>query len=64
MIPKDKKQDLDKYDLQLSVQLSKLFPELEDTGGKYVRQGNNDDQKMNELPIPELTEILSKINKG
>ena len=45
MISKDKKQDLDKYDLQLSVQLSKLFPEVEDAGGKYISQGNNDDQK-------------------
>ena len=63
MIPKNEKQDLDKYDLHLSEQLSKLFPEVEDGGGKYVSQDNDDDQKINELPIPELTEILSKMNK-
>ena len=64
MIPKNEKQDLDKYDLYLSEQLSKLFPEEEDGGGKYVWLDNDDDQKINELPIPELTEILSKIDKG
>ena len=26
--------------------------------------GQKDDQKINELPIPELTEILSKIGKA
>ena len=26
--------------------------------------GQNSDQKINELPIPELTEIFSKIDKG
>ena len=62
MIPKNKKQDLDKYDLYLSEQLSKLFPEVEDDGGSYLDQ--NENQKINELPIPELTEILSKIYKG
>ena len=55
---KKEKQDLDKYDLHLSKQLSKLFPEVEDGGGKYVTQENNDVQKINELPILELTEIL------
>ena len=64
MMPKNEKQDLDKYDLYLSEQLSKLFPEVEDGGGKYVSQDNDNDQKINELPIPELTEILSKIDKG
>ena len=34
IIPKNEKQDLDKYDLHLSEQLSKLFPEVEDGGGK------------------------------
>ena len=46
----------------LSEQLSKTFPEVED-GSNYV-DGQNNDQKINELPIPELTEILSKIDKG
>ena len=32
VIPKNEKQDLDKYDLHLSEQLSKLFPEVEDGG--------------------------------
>ena len=41
----------------------KVFPEAEDGGGKYVSQDNDDDQKINELPIPELIEILSKIDK-
>ena len=63
MIPKIKKQDLDKYDLHLSKQLSKLSPEVDDGGGKYVSQDNDHDQKINELLIPELTEILSKIDK-
>ena len=52
MIQKKKeKQDLDKYDLHLWEQLSTLFPEVEDRGGKYVTQGNDDDQKINELPF-------------
>ena len=41
MIPKNKKQDLDKYDLYLSEQLSKLFPEVEDDGGSYLDQNEN-----------------------
>ena len=64
MIRKNEKQDLDKYDLPLSEPLSKPIPEVEDGGGTYVSQDNDDDQKINELPIPELTEILSKIHKG
>ena len=64
VIPKNEKQDLDKYDLHLSEQLSKLFPEVEADSGKNVSQDNDNDQKINELPIPELTEILSKIDKG
>ena len=32
MVPKNKKQDLDKYDIHLSEQFSKLFPEVEDGG--------------------------------
>ena len=56
MVPKNGKQDLDKYDIHLSKQLPKLFPEVEDgDGGGYL--GQEDDQKTNELPIPELTEI-------
>ena len=63
MVPKNKKQDLDKYDIHLSEQLSKLFPEVEGvSGGEYL--GQEDDQKINELLIPDLTEILSKIEKG
>ena len=30
MIPKNEKQDLDKYDIYLSEQLSRLFPDVED----------------------------------
>ena len=45
MVPKNEKQDLDKYDINLSEQLSKLFPEVEDGGGGgYL--GQEDDQKM------------------
>ena len=63
MVPKNEKQDFDKYHLHLSEQISKLFPEVEDGGGVgYL--GQEDDQKITELPIPELTEILSKIDKG
>ena len=62
MVPKNEKQDLDKYDIHLSEQVSKLFPEVENgSGGGYL--GQEDNQKINELPIPELTEILSKIDK-
>ena len=62
MVPKNEKQELDKYDIFLSEQLSKLFPEVEDGGGGgYL--GQEDNQEINELPIPELTEILSKIDK-
>ena len=63
MIPKSEKQDLDKYDLHLLEQLSKLFSKVEKGSGKFVGQDNNDDQKTNELPIPEITGILSKIDK-
>ena len=60
---KERKKDLNKYDIHLSEPLSKLFPEVEDgSGGGCL--GQEDDQKINELPIPELTEILSKIDKG
>ena len=62
MVPKNEKQDLDKYNTHLSEQLSKLFPEVEDGGGGgYLDPEDN--QEINELPIPELTEILSKIDK-
>ena len=60
MVPKNKKEELDKLDLHLSTQLSKLFPEVED-GTKIIDDKN--DEKINELPIPQLTEILSKIDK-
>ena len=44
MVPKNEKQDLDKYDPHLSEQLSKLFAEVEDGGGRgYL--GKEDDQK-------------------
>ena len=61
MVPKNKKEELDKLDLQLSTDLSKNFPEGED-GTKVIDDKN--DEKINELPIPQLTEILSKIDKG
>ena len=63
MVPKNEKQDLGKYDIHLSEQLSKLFPEVEDGGGGGCL-GQEDNQKINESPISELTEILSKIDKG
>ena len=45
MVPKNEKQDLDKYDIHLSEQLPELFPEVEDGGGGgYL--GQEDDQKM------------------
>ena len=65
MIPKKKeKQDLDKYDLHLSEQIPKLFPEVENDSVNYFSQDNDNDQKINELPMSELTESLSKIGKG
>ena len=48
----------------MTEQLSRFFPEVEDSGGKFGSQDNNDHQKINESPIPELTDILSKIDKG
>ena len=45
----------------MSTQLSKLFPEVEDST-KIIDDKN--DEKRNELPIPQLTKILFKINKG
>ena len=45
----------------MSTQLSKLFPEVEDST-KIIDDKNN--VKINELPIQQLTEILSKIDKG
>ena len=61
MVPKIKKEQLDKLDLHLSTQLSKLFPEVED-GRKIIDDKN--DEKIIELPIQQLTEIQSKIGKG
>ena len=37
MVPKNKKQYLDKFDLHLSEQLSKLFPEIEDAGADFLK---------------------------
>ena len=31
MVPKNKKEELDKLDLHLSIQLSRLFPEVDGT---------------------------------
>ena len=63
MVPKNEKQDLDKYVLHLSEQPSNIIPEVENGGGVgYL--GQEDDQIINELPFPELIEILSKIDKG
>ena len=56
MVTKNKKEELDKLDLHLSTQLSNLFPEVEDVT-KIIDDKN--DEKINELPIPQLTEILS-----
>ena len=61
IVPKNKKEELDKLDLHLSTKLSKLFPELEDDT-KII--DNKNDEKINELPIEQLTEILSKTDKG
>ena len=36
MILNNERQDFDKHDIHLSEQLSKLFPEVEDGGGKYM----------------------------
>ena len=48
MVPKNKKEELDKLDLHLSTQLSKLFPEVEDS--KKIIDDKND-EKINELSI-------------
>ena len=48
----------------MTEQLSRLFPEVEDSGVKFGSQDNNDHQKIDESPIPELTDILSKIDNG
>ena len=53
--------DLEKYGFHLSDQLSQLFPEVED-GGSNLNQ--EDDQKINELPIPEVIESLYETDKG
>ena len=61
MVPQSKKEELDKLDLHLSTQLSNLFPEVEDVT-KIIDDKN--DEKIDELLIPQLTEILSEIDKG
>ena len=48
IVPKNKKEELDKLDLHLSTQLSKLFPEVEDS--KKIIDDKND-EKINELSI-------------
>ena len=60
MVPKNEKQDLDKYDIHLSEQLSKLFP---GRGQKWWWVSWSRRQNINESPIPELTEILSNTDK-
>ena len=56
MVLKNKKQDLDYYDNHLSEQLSKLFPKVKGgDGGGYLDQEG--DQKINKLPIPELSQL-------
>ena len=62
LIPKNEKQDVDKFDLHLSDQLSKLFPKVQDGSASITL--DNDADKINGLPIPTLTDILSKIDKG
>ena len=62
MVPKNKKEELDKLDLHLSIQLSKLFPEVD--GTKIIDDKNEEKINWNKLPIPQLIEILSKIDKG
>ena len=62
LIPKNEKQDVDKFDLHLSDQLSKLFPKVQDGSASITL--DNDADKTNGLPIPTLTDILSKIDKG
>ena len=44
MVPMNEKQDLDKYGIHLSEQLSKLFPEVDDGGG-YLGQEDNQKNK-------------------
>ena len=44
----------------MSTQLSNLFPEVED-GTKTIDDKN--DEKINELAIPQLGEILTKTDK-
>ena len=61
LIPKNEKQDVDKFDLHLSDQLSKLFPKVQDGSANITLE--NDVDKINGLPIPTLTDILSKIGK-
>ena len=62
---KSEKQDRDKFELHLSEQLSKPFPEVENGGGKYISQeDNNNYQKLTKLPILELTDVLTKINES
>ena len=62
LIPKNEKQDVDKFDLHLSDQLSKLFPKVQDGSASITL--DNDADKINGLPIPTLPDILSKIDKG
>ena len=45
----------------MSTQFSKLFPEVEDST-KII--DDKIDEKINELPIPQLTKIFSEIDKG
>ena len=62
MVPRNKKEELDKLDLHLSIQLSKCFPEVD--GTKIIDDKNEEKINWNELPILQLIEILSKIDKG
>ena len=60
VIPNNETQHFE--NLHLSEQLLKLFPEVENVGVNYLDQNNG--QKINELPIADLTEILSEVDKG
>ena len=58
MVPRAKEKTKQKADINLSEQLAKLFPDVD----KKITDKN--DQSINQLRLSDLSEILSKIDKG
>ena len=58
MVPRVKEKTEEKPDINLSEQLAKIFPDVDE------KITEKDNQSINQLPLSDLSEILSKTDKG